>query len=118
MKKLIIDRKTWFRGKGATDSYLLNMDGMKCCLGFYSLSCGHTKKSIELKAAPSDIYDDGRVIKKGMRELLTHDCTYHYDNPLCYQLMETNDKKMSEKTRETKISKLFKEINVNVKFIN
>lgn len=35
MEKLIIDRSTWYRGKGSNDSRLRRVDGLKCCLGFY-----------------------------------------------------------------------------------
>jgi len=39
MKKLIIDRNTWCRGKPIT-SRLLTEGGSRCCLGFLGQSCG------------------------------------------------------------------------------
>lgn len=48
--ELIIKRSEWLRGEGASKSYLLrDDDGMKCCLGFYSLACGLTEEQIRNK---------------------------------------------------------------------
>jgi hypothetical protein len=45
--KLVIDRATWLRGEGSTNSYLLRLhDGKKCCVGFYALACGRPEKEI------------------------------------------------------------------------
>lgn len=38
--KFIVDRKTWYRGKGSDESMLLRDDGMRCCIGFVGKQCG------------------------------------------------------------------------------
>jgi hypothetical protein len=38
--KFIVDRKTWYRGKGIKDSRLLREDGKMCCIGFVGKQCG------------------------------------------------------------------------------
>lgn len=38
--KFIVDRKTWYRGKGNIESKLLRNDGMRCCIGFVGKQCG------------------------------------------------------------------------------
>jgi hypothetical protein len=45
--KVVVDRAKWYRGKTATDSYLLSPANQKmCCLGFASLAAGNTDKEI------------------------------------------------------------------------
>lgn len=55
MRVLIIDRRTWLRGKGPEKSALLCSDGTKCCLGFESLACGLPDALIEGKATVTDV---------------------------------------------------------------
>jgi len=38
--KFIVDRKTWYRGKGPDKSKLLRVDGTRCCIGFVGQQCG------------------------------------------------------------------------------
>jgi hypothetical protein len=37
--KFIVDRQTWYRGKGPYTSYLLKRDGSRCCIGFVGQQC-------------------------------------------------------------------------------
>ena|ERR1700683_3361532 len=37
--KFVIDRKTWFRGRGAEHSKLLRKDGRMCCIGQIAKLC-------------------------------------------------------------------------------
>lgn len=54
-KVLTIERATWYRGKGARGSVLLNRYGMKCCLGFDAIACGLRPENILGIARPDEI---------------------------------------------------------------
>jgi len=49
-KKVVVDRKEWFRGRGDVNSRLLNTKihfaENKCCLGFMCLQAGFNMKDI------------------------------------------------------------------------
>lgn len=34
--KCVVDRRTWYRGRGALGSALFRVDGQRCCVGFYA----------------------------------------------------------------------------------
>ena len=40
MATFVVDRKTWYRGKGSEGSRLLDSSGQRCCLGFVAEQCG------------------------------------------------------------------------------
>lgn len=41
LKKLVIDRRTWYRGQSSSASSLLRPDGTMCCMGFWAKQiCG------------------------------------------------------------------------------
>jgi hypothetical protein len=40
MAKFVVDRRTWYRGEGSSDSRLLTEDGKRCCIGFVGQQCG------------------------------------------------------------------------------
>lgn len=40
MTKFVVDRRTWYRGKGERWSRLLTPKGMRCCIGFVGAQCG------------------------------------------------------------------------------
>lgn len=46
MKQVIVRRKTWYRGQGSDNSYLLRADGLMCCIGFLAKAFGVSNKSI------------------------------------------------------------------------
>lgn len=52
MTKFIVDRKTWYRGKGSENSRLLRVgDGMRCCIGHVGRQCGIGDDNLRGKAA-------------------------------------------------------------------
>lgn len=114
--KLIIDRKRWLRGEGPGPSRLLREEDNKmCCLGFYSLAKGATEAQIYGLRVPNQ----SKELCKLMPELIRTDngTVLSSDNTL--ELMVYNDCRIhAEVTRESKIKEHFKNIGVEVEFIN
>lgn len=133
MKKLVIDRKRWLRGDGldnilsypemTTSSFLYrDKDKKMCCLGFFCRQLsGLTIDDIRNMPDPLSVLTIKGVEKKGMEVLLAPllNKQQNANNTICGNLMLINDAEdMTEKERENGIIKLFKKINVKVKFIN
>ena len=101
---LTIVRSIWLRG-GNGDSMLLNNAGSMCCLGFYSLACGHSKEDIQNVTEP--------LYVRNWRGAEREDATIYY------RMMRVNDDKtLSEAQREQEIAKDFKVLGVNVTFVD
>lgn len=116
--KLTIDRERWSRG-GKQATYLLDSHGQMCCLGFYSLACGFTEAEIKLKALPTDLCSretspkNKRAWKKLFSKHVTHNTSEKED-----LFAAINDRKsISDKMRESLLTKEFAEIGVDVKFV-
>lgn len=133
MKKLIIDRKTWYRGQRADTSKLLRNDGMRCCLGFYLQSCGMddqgNRGTIEMGTPASLLNDVGAEIPEEAQWLIdmvgsdaANDCICAENSKECQRLMSLNDVPSSsvypESDREMAITKIFAEHGIAVEFIN
>lgn len=120
--KLIIDRKKWNGGAEPSVSKLLTDDGRMCCLGFYCLAVGKTEDEILGRTMPNMLMN-----KKGLELLLDKSGA---SNDLVLKLSHVNDMDVNvyegiEPTfnwtlsqREAKITKLFKQMDVEVEFIN
>lgn len=101
---LTIKRPRWIRNNDKS-MLLRPSDNKMCCLGFYALACGHLEEEIIGVIAPRCVRD-WRGYGRG-DELI-------YDN-----LMDANDlPDFSDDDREQKIVELFKQIDVNVTFVN
>ncbi len=112
---LTIDRKTWLRGEGTSASFLLRKsDGKKCCLGFYSLRKGFNKKFIEDKKSLPQLPNP----EKNFPDFCVKGLEIPINSDFAGELMGINDGILEESERESKITKLFKEIGVKVKFVN
>lgn len=46
MTTYIVDRDTWYRGKGRNSSFLLTREGQRCCIGFVGKQCGVPDKDM------------------------------------------------------------------------
>lgn len=128
LKKLVITRSKWFRGKmdgrsslliDPEDSYSITENvGKMCCLGFYGRQiCGLNLKDLRGQGTPEDVKkwpsDDPLVIKPTSQQ----GYPYTLDSTICHEMVKTNDnKKITEKQREARLTKLFKKIGVNVTF--
>lgn len=112
MKKLIINRKKWYRGKGGKGSFLVLSDGPQggkmCCLGFLGLACGISARSMTDVSTPSDVLSD-KIRKKWPEGLIGTNVG------AC--LIATNDEGgMTARKRESELKRLFKEIDYRVEF--
>jgi hypothetical protein len=119
--KLIIDRTQWFRGQGYMNSRLLDGDGMKCCLGFYSLAKGYSETDILRITSPAFLPDKGEKISELVEENPRKNeiCQPIVNNDLCMVLMDVNDDtELTETAREKQIRANFETIGVEVEFIN
>jgi hypothetical protein len=132
VKSFVVDRKTWYRGKGTDRSCLLNNANRMCCLGFYALACGLDKKVIRNIPDPShavkltegeavqDINEKSVTRKSDVRwstKLINKNDIYHDNTYHCYDLMSVNDDdEITEEVRENELTKLFKKIGIQVTF--
>lgn len=119
--KAIIDRKTWLRGD--KDSFLLRKrDGKMCCLGQLSLQCGLTQDDIIHKGFLSKLSEMDKILKHPiLSQLVKEDryCTKYLGSTIARELMNVNDNVgICDDQRETKLIELFKEIDVEIEFIN
>lgn len=114
MKKLVIDRRLWYRANGATTSLLLRRDGRMCCLGFYSLACGVPVDDIRGVDEPSSLIDaaTGTKLPERMSWLRHQRTDMNSDDSIALQNIndETGD--------EEKIKELFAKHDEEVVFID
>jgi len=113
MKKLIIDRKKWQHAGRNGDTLLLHPKNKRmCCLGFDALNEGLTEGQIIEFSRPEEL-----EIK--IPGITRREGTHFAETVMAYNLIEVNDdRKISEDTREAKITKLFAKIGREVEFIN
>lgn len=109
---LTIVRSKWLHNEPYTDSRLhRSSDGKMCCLGFYSLACGNTVEEISNLSDPVEVDE-----WKGAN---TKEYIKVYGG-----LMATNDsanwdyEEITDEQREERIIELFKNLGVNVTFID
>lgn len=138
LKELVIKRKNWVNGDvlakeekvdpdNAHGSSLRRIDGKQCCLGFYAKQIGFTNTQILNVGTPCSLIRNssnanGRKFTELSGKLIKESHWGYEDNRLCDQLVAVNDrlpkgKYKDPKYRETRIAKLFKEIDVKVTFV-
>ena len=113
-KKLIIKRSEWARGRGYRPIYLLDVGGMKCCLGFLALSCKISKRLIKNVGYPSSVrsgrWPEWLVANRGS-DLQTDSCA-------SMTLTKINDDSdHSSQKRERLIREEMAKHGVDVKFV-
>lgn len=108
-KTLVINRARWARGENdGMETALLGDGNRKCCLGFYAQQCGYTGMIRDL----SDLTEISTCNFTGLTKSDGNATAVHS------RLLRTNDAiRISDKERETRISKIFAEIGVKVKFV-
>lgn len=104
MKKFIVYRDAWCRGKGDNYSKLRRSeDGTMCCLGFLALTCGATKELITDHGLLDHI---NVVVPKKVRE----------NQRIIAQI---NDNELrSEELRESDLKTMFKECDIEIEFLD
>jgi len=109
---MVIERSKWLRGGAGVVSMLLSpKSGRMCCLGFYALACGYGREDIANVVSPMRL--------KNPLMFSSTIATERGNSDQCNKLMNVNDEEMLEEPqREQQLTTLFKEINVNVMFID
>lgn len=107
-KSFVIDRTKWLHGND--DGLLLSEEGKMCCLGFYTKSCGVKNEHILNVGVPSKLNDNDLMkLPSWLRK---------FGSKNVAELVSFNDdSEMPEKEREKSISKIFKKLHINVRFI-
>lgn len=119
MKQFTINRAKW--GCGRENGSLLADDGKLCCLGFFAQEFGKFKsREIIGLQMPSDIYEKYTNPERS-KKLDSLKCLLNKkneDNKICGSLAIINDsQKLSQKTREKKISEKFAKLGYKVKYV-
>lgn len=124
MKRLVIDRSKWDRGKmfdelrlteGADSpcTALRNAhDGRMCCLGIYLNSCGVAKRTLDGSGLPSDLAAVPRV---AAWLLLTEEGSSTQVEDLFSEINDSTE--ITSRARERQLTKLFKQHGVEVTFV-
>jgi len=121
IRKLIIDRRRWLRGEGEDNerSFLYRSSDKKmCCLGFYCRAIGYSIADIRDVSTPvyagsNSNYEE--EIPAALKPLIDKG----WDTALSSRLMcENDDQGLTLEVRENRIRDGFKEMGVEVEFIN
>lgn len=105
LEEFTVDRQRWIRGVDGDLARLQTEDGLRCCLGFLSLTCGATVGKITGVAMPWVVSND----------LVTR---MHFEKYSLTDLAEVNDDiTLSEAAREKKLTKMFKANGWKVHFV-
>lgn len=112
MHELVIDRRVWFRGEGASASRLLRFeDGKRCCVGIYLQSLG----------TPDNVMCDVMTAKDLQvppeAEWLHFNDKIDHGVDMLYEINDDTDSP-TEACRETKIAEEFAKHDVSVKFVD
>lgn len=116
IKTLTIKRSEWGRGpftlSGGGPRRLLNLEGFKCCLGFFSLACGVPAKEILGASGPDNL-------KKDDQEKIPQLVFLEEHTALTIEAVKINDDPFIEEAeREQKLSELFRKKGVKLKFVD
>ena len=110
---LTIDRKTWLRGEGSSNSFLLRpKDDKKCCLGFFCASKGYRKKQMVGVKYPNQL----AAAPKKLPELV--DVSLKNTSVITKLVCDNDNSLMAEEEREKRIAAHFLTIGVKVEFVN
>ena len=132
---LVIDRATWGRGDGYSDSQLLRIrDGKRCCLGFYCQFLGVPDQDMldvgQPCILPYSLQKQYGILDSWLFMSATKASPNSIPSEDLQLLIRYNDRKigapcttkditlMTEKYREKKIRDIFYKNNVKVTFIN
>lgn len=116
--KFQIKRSQWLRGEGSENSYLLrSKDGKKCCVGFFANACGLNDDVIKNRA---DLVSINHNINfdENLNKLII-DGILRLNNDISCNIYKTNDDKyLCDGEREPLLATYFKEIDVDVEFVD
>jgi len=106
-----VDRCTWLRGS-SNNSYLLDNNGNRCCLGFVCTQLSIKDYDMELEAEPFDSSNNTVLIPILLDE-------NHNNNILSRRAMIINDDgTINDHVREVKLERLFEEYGLRINFFS
>lgn len=115
---LTIDRSKWLRGN---DSVLLDDDGRMCAIGFLCDRLKIPHDEFRLHAAPDTIVRKNKKYGKRLNHFKVIECVSGAASvtDVANQVMSSNDSRIfsNEEERESRLTGLFKEIGIELKFI-
>lgn len=127
INEFTIDRSMWLRGREPGGSYLLReIDGKRCCLGFYLEACGVPDDQLRGYAAPGSVYRNRAEYRDLVPKWLigppwhrlSDDPADAVNSITAQYLMEVNDATDStDAEREALIAKTFADHGVEVHFV-
>lgn len=108
-----VNRKTWLRGEGDDDSYLLRgSDGKMCCLGFRAMACGHRPEDIVNHGTPFKLEYD--ACKWGAYV----DFVGQANSAACMEAMAVNDDSdIADAERESSLAIILAKLGDTVTFV-
>lgn len=120
---LKINRRRWLNGgnKNLVYSKLLSPhNDRQCCLGFLAREVGYSKEEINDLGCPSDAAretGDNKFPKGFLRWRRNTLSEPWIDTKVCRKMMDVNDdKEITNKLREEKLTKLFAKVGIKVEF--
>jgi hypothetical protein len=115
--KYVVDRRTWFRGKGADDSKLLMDNGMRCCIGFVGKQCGISDDDLLGVAEVTAMHYDKKKFPTWMRE--PYSLKGKAGLTVIGQAYHTNDdENINDEQREARLKEIFAEAGDEIIFEN
>lgn len=124
VKKLVIDRSKWLRGKPGDGVLLRPEDGRMCCLGFLGRACGLTEGEINSQGCPQDtesaLWPAWLVAIGELEEDDNEEEGREFaDTATALHLMTINDSdKVSDDARERAIAEELAQHGVEVEFVD
>lgn len=108
MISVVIDRRTWYRGKGGACSRLLLDNGMRCCIGFLGTQIGIKDETMREEADFSAIMPcrQARPFEDDHNDTLNRAYTIN------------DDETLTDSQREEALIETGKEMGVNFIFAN
>jgi hypothetical protein len=106
--KTVVKRSEWLRERG--EGYLLDEEGMKCCLGFRCEQAGIPKKNILDKDMPASVV--------GKRAKLPKWLCQRFGDEAGRAAQINDDTKINDIVREAQLKNLFAEQGEEIEFID
>lgn len=115
MAKFMVDRRTWYRGRGNENSKLLRADGQRCCIGFVAQQCGVADDSMmDIGEVAGLKEDDQQKFPSWMQP----NRGTHEKNSVYGAYSDNDDSMIDDATREAHLIKRFKEQGDEIEFTN
>lgn len=125
--KTIVDRRKWLRGiyaDGGQKSFLLNNQGMMCCLGFRAKVRGLKDEDIRELGEPSSLYNVGNIepdqIEKDSWLVFKDEDIeglFCSSTEAAYAMRINDDESLTDEEREKEIIEIFNHNGEEIEFV-